>query len=545
MVAIGGSAFSPGAFHWNPRRQSEEFARELRCNDRRTDKLIRCLRLKEWRVLIGASKLSHNFERNVYRYWFRPVIDRNSTYSLIRDYPHKLYNQGTYLHVPYMAGVTTSEGSLEFFTNWHQLRPLSSLERLRFLIRPYLYEFSRSEIIATALDYNYIKRYNSSGYALLGGSYFHNGGQQVNSINSPVVLANKQTASGQYWHEQNIGFERNNNYDIYISPNDYKSKEIARTIDAIGDFLYVAPVIRQLEYHSQSVGQSYLFVFDYKGTRTFGQILLNPYGRSMDLDGQSTASGWLPASPSPTGAIISTETSNYGVAHTDDLFYVLPNDFLPIHSDSSGGVGGGGQMSSHLNGIQLNRDVSNDDNAIRNYVTYLVAFASRISDQQSANNLANWLPFRATDRNYLRFSEQVPQLYKNFHQVDVSYVNEFVSPLEELVNTPLPLFPYEELRDYQMSTIALGIFLLLILITLITIILLMACRNKRRKQDRDVMNLITDDFKQPPPQSSSQPLNGGGGGGGRHGTDTTTHKTTTNDMLEGRTSRMSQRYFEA
>lgn len=487
-IIVGGSALSPAAFHWNPRRQAREFARELRCMAEGSDQIVRCLRLKDWRLLVAASRLSHNFEQNTFRYWFRPVIDRNSTYSLIRDYPAKLYESGHFLRVPLMAGLASHEGSLEFFINWHQLRPLNSLERIRFLIRPYLYEFSRSEIVATTLDYNYVRRYNSTGYALMGGSHFHHNGQQVNTLQTPVVLANRQTASGQFWHEQNIGLERNH-YDVYISPNDYRSKEIVRQIDAIGDFLFVAPAIRQLELHARSVAQTYLFLFDYKGPRSFGHIQLNPYGRSLNLDGEAQTNGWLPSTPTSTGAIISTESSNFGVAHCDDLFYVLPNDFAPLHN-----YRGDAQPSSVSNSIEsgafLNSpasslgSASNDDNVIRNYVTYLVAFATRISEQQASNNLANWLPFRQTDRNYIRFSEQIPTLYKNFHQTDVAFVNELVEPIEELVNTPLPLFPYEELRDFKVSTAALAIMLLLIVLTLAILLMLVLCRRRRNHKQQ-------------------------------------------------------------
>lgn len=514
-VIVGGSAFSPAAFHWNPRRQSREFARELRCMDERSDKIVRCLRLKDWRLLVAASRLSHNFESNTFRYWFRPVIDRNSTYSLVRDFPHQLYASGHFLRVPLMAGVSAHEGSLEFFINWRQLRPLSSLERIRFLIRPYLYEFSRSEIVATTLDYNYVRRYNSTGYALSGGSHFHHNGQQVNSLNTPVVLANRQTASGEFWHEQNIGLERNE-YDVYISPNDQRSKQIARQIDAIGDFLFVAPAIRQLELHSRSVTQTYLFVFDYKGTRSFGHIQLNPYGRALAIDGEAQTNGWLPSTPTSTGAIIGTETSNFGVAHNDDLFYLLPNDFAPLRGPAAAADPYGFRAGAPAG------ESANDDNAIRNYVTYLAAFAARVTEQQASNNLANWLPFRATDRNYIRFSEQLPTLYKNFHQTDVAFVNELVEPIEELVNTPLPLFPYEELRDFEVSTAALAIMLLLVVLTLALVTILIACRRGRaRREPLDVLAPAT---------------------GGRE--PATGASALAETQLDGRLSRLSQRYAE-
>jgi len=495
--------------------------------DERSDRIVRCLRLKDWRLLVAASRLSHNFEQNTFRYWFRPVLDRNSTYSLIRDFPHQLYASGQFLRVPLMAGLSAHEGSLEFFINWHQLRPLNSLERLRFLIKPYLYEFSRSEIVATTLDYNYVRRYNSTGYALMGGSHFHHNGQQVNTLNTPVVLANRQTPSGQFWHEQNIGLERNQ-YDVYISPNDQRSKEIARQVDAIGDFLYVAPAVRQLELHSMSVSQTYMFVFDYKGSRSFGHIQLNPYGRALSIDGEAQTNGWLPSSPTSSGAIISTETSNYGVTHGDDLFYLLPNDFAPLHN-----YRGEAQASSfsvappYPSSATSGSESANDDNVIRNYVTYLVAYASRINEQQASNNLANWLPFRSTDRNYIRFSEQIPTLYKNFHQIDVAFVNELVEPIEELVNTPLPLFPYEELRDLKVSTAALGVMLLLIVITLLVVLILIACRrrNRSRQSGREPLAVLAD---QPFRDLAS----------GVEGTDLA------EAQLEGRLSRLSQRYAQ-
>lgn len=506
--------------------------------DERSDRVVRCLRLKDWRLLIAASRLSHNFESNTFRYWFRPVIDRNSTYSLIRDYPEQLYASGQFLRVPLMAGLTTHEGSLEFFINWQQLRPLSSLERIRFLIRPYLYEFSRSEIVATTLNYNFIQRYNSTGYALMGGSHFHHNGQQINTLNTPVVLSNRLTPSGQFWHEQNIGLERNQ-YDVYISPNDQRSKEIARQIDAIGDFLYVAPVVKQLELHSQSITQTYMFVFDYKGTKSFGHMQLNPYGRSINIDGEVQTNGWLPSQPTSTGAIISTETSNFGVAHNDDLFYVLPNDFAPIHNYRQESQASSLQVSASYpaSAASLSSDSANDDNAIRNYVTYLAAYASRINElQQASNNLANWLPFRVTDRNYIRFSEQIPTLYKNFHQVDVAFVNELVEPIEDLVNTPLPLFPYEELRDFKVSTAALGIMLLLIVLTLLLILILILCRRRRRHRQNGRFETVPMAVNDGAYQPASN--------GAIKASVAEQQQQQQVNTIDGRLSRLSQRYAE-
>lgn len=155
----------------------------------------------------------------------------------------------------------------------------------------------------------------------------------------------------------------------------------------------------------------------------------------------------------------------------------MPNDFAPLA----------------LNSIDASN--LNDENAIRSYVTYLVAFASHINEGASAsqgqgsgnsvsNNLANWLPFRSTDRNYIRFSEQLPTLYKNFRNYDVAFVNELVEPLEDLVNTPLPLFPYEELRDLKISTIGLGLLLAIIVLTLLMVLCFLICARKKRRLRR-------------------------------------------------------------
>lgn len=476
VIAIGGSAFSPAAFQWNPGKQAVEFAEsaEIKCNERKTDRLVNCLRLIDARVLVAASRKSHDFERNSFRFWFRPVVDKNSTHSLIRDSPHALYRRGGFLRVPLMAGLTTSEGSLEFFLHYDRMRAMSSLERIQFLVSPYLYEFARAEIVATTLDYQYVRRLNTTGFALTAGSQLSN--QRVALNSDPIVIATRITSHGAFWHEQNLGLERNN-YDVYISPNDFRSREIVREIDAIGDFLVTAPLIKQLELHSQLVTQTYLFVFDYKGGKSFGHIQLNPNKQSFD--GEVLTNGWLPSSPTSSGALISTETSNFGVAHCDDLFYVLPNDFSPHPGDLRMQANGlTGQLAFAASALATPNNAAsasaagdysaNDDNVIRNYVTYLAAFASRVNEHKSAaNNLANWLPFRATDRNFMRFSEQQPALYKNFHQSDASFVNELVEPIEELVNTPLPLFPYEELRDYKVSTFSLALLLLLLLLTLL------------------------------------------------------------------------------
>ncbi|KAG9510248.1 Neuroligin-4, Y-linked [Fragariocoptes setiger] len=515
VIAIGGSAFSPAAFHWNPRRQAHEFARELRCPDtQHTDQIIRCLRLKDWRVLMATSRLSHNYEQNTHRLWFRPVLDRNSTYSLLRDLPHALYAQGNALNVPLMMGVAASEGTLEVLGAWRYLRRMGTFERMRYLIRPYLYEFARAEILATALEWNYVKRYvNSSGNALSGGTYT---ALSNAPITAPLTHAlNPLTGEmmfvpGSGAHVPPAGQE----YDILVAPNDVKSKVLARTCDAIGDFLHVAPVVRQLELHAQLVGATYAFVFDYRGQRSFGHVLLEPeHANDASGTGHQVA-----------GALVSTHTTNYGVAHGDDLFYLMPNAFGGYYSSPFAGVNtnfvpNSGAASSSVTSTghlttSPHQDQRQDDNVVRNYVTYLCTFVARFQNAQAANNLAHWVPFRHTDRQWMRFSESVPQTFKNFHQLDVSFVNEFVSPLEELVNTPLPLFPYEDLRDYQMSTWALAILLALILLTLAILACVMACvRRRARRRTAQMQQLVAFGEPSSPPPTPPKSINDHSGNG--------------------------------
>ena len=74
----------------------------------------------------------------------------------------------------------------------------------------------------------------------------------------------------------------------------------------LSDLLYISPSHRLARLHSALGGQVWMFAFEYEGIKSFGTIQKNA---------------------------AQVTKNSYGVTHMDDLFYVLPNEY--INEDSN------------------------------------------------------------------------------------------------------------------------------------------------------------------------------------------------------------------
>ena len=83
-VSVGGSVFAPWAFKDNPAKQARDFGSFFGC-DIKTDHLVECLRKVDVDALLAKSR--ERDDRNTQPYRFRPVIDRNTSAAIIKDYP--------------------------------------------------------------------------------------------------------------------------------------------------------------------------------------------------------------------------------------------------------------------------------------------------------------------------------------------------------------------------------------------------------------------------------------------------------------------------
>lgn len=185
--------FSPWAIEDNPVQQAREFGYHFSC-DWRTDRLVDCLRYQDLGSLIAAQN-ERDWENNLQRFWFKPVVDRNSTTSaILRDFPLQLYNQGSFNRKPYMLAGTTYEGSLEFYLQAPRLKQFPDLaHKIGFLIRPFLKDYVNEEILASAFEYQYFNRTVQN--VILGP--LSSGGGPNSLLDSPFSLSSQYNSLAQ------------------------------------------------------------------------------------------------------------------------------------------------------------------------------------------------------------------------------------------------------------------------------------------------------------------------------------------------------------
>jgi len=149
-------------------------------------------------ALLGKSR-DRDWDNNIQKYWFRPVVDRNvSSSAILKDYPLSLYQNGRYKQCPYIVGFTRNEGSLEYYLQYDRVQSRGTIEgKIAFLIRPFLKDWASEDIIASAIKYQYFSR-NQSRNAL--NSQYSNAptNQRLNSIpNNRQLPYNQQQQSYQ------------------------------------------------------------------------------------------------------------------------------------------------------------------------------------------------------------------------------------------------------------------------------------------------------------------------------------------------------------
>lgn len=171
-IQSSGSVFTPWAFQEDPYYQAWTFAKIFNCwTDSRS--LIRCLRERSASELISAASSNG--------YWFRPVVDKNLTRPLLKDFPRNLYERGEFARVPLLSGLVRNEGTLDYYKRYHLIKNSQNGNNkwaIEELIRPYVRRFTNLKVISTAIDYNYIQKYNNSMMGANRGGY----GRQSGSI---------------------------------------------------------------------------------------------------------------------------------------------------------------------------------------------------------------------------------------------------------------------------------------------------------------------------------------------------------------------------
>ena len=154
----------------------------------------------------------------------------------------------------------------------------------------------------------------------------------------------------------------------------------------MSDFMYIAPMDYVARLHSSLGGQVWMFAFEYEGTKSFGPIQKNAAQVSR---------------------------MSYGVTHMDDVFYVMPNEY--IHDKAS----------------PPERQVAN---------TYSTLMTELIRQNKIPNyNSYGWQQYTAQTPNYLIWTRNAiqpvghPVQYPadGYHTVTSDFFNGLISELLE------------------------------------------------------------------------------------------------------------------
>ena len=219
----------------------------------------------------------------------------------------------------------------------------------------------------------------------------------------------------------------------------------------LGDFLYIAPADYVARLHSAMGGQVWMFAFEYEGTKSFGTIQKNT-------------------------AQVSKNT--YGVTHMDDLFYVLPNEYI---NEASNNV--------------------NNDKQVANTYSGVLSLLARQGTIPYVSGSYGWQQYTPQNPNYLRWSRNAnvpvsqianqPQL--GYRTAYSDFFNGFIFELQEKTRRYPTPFPYREHEAYKAATWSLFGFILLLILVLIAIVAVLIVKRKKnnelkllRKNDREL-----------------------------------------------------------
>jgi hypothetical protein len=208
----------------------------------------------------------------------------------------------------------------------------------------------------------------------------------------------------------------------------------------MGDFLYLAPSDYVARLHSSIGGQAWMFAFEYEGTKSFGPIQRNAPQVSA---------------------------KSYGVTHMDDIFYLLPNEYI------------------------LDSNNQNNDKQIANiYAKLITTLVQTGTIPPGSYGTYGWQQYTPHNPNYLLFPrvasnpvaitpQQANQGYRTSY---ADFFNGFIFELQDkTARYPTP-FPYSEYKSYQAATWSLVGFVLLIILILIIIIAVLLVKRKRKQE---------------------------------------------------------------
>ncbi|RWS05335.1 Venom carboxylesterase-6-like protein, partial [Dinothrombium tinctorium] len=149
-ISVSGTVFSPWAIQYEPRNNSIELARRVKCSISSSEKMIACLRETPLNEILEKG---HDLS-------FAPSVDQSNSKSLLRDDPKILYQNGDFTNVRHLFGLTESEGALDYFWRSEQIKSYNRTEKIRQLLQPYSRPYSNLNVIASIVHYNYFGRVN-------------------------------------------------------------------------------------------------------------------------------------------------------------------------------------------------------------------------------------------------------------------------------------------------------------------------------------------------------------------------------------------------
>jgi hypothetical protein len=157
----------------------------------------------------------------------------------------------------------------------------------------------------------------------------------------------------------------------------------------MGDFLYLTPSDYVARLHSSFGGQVWMFGFQYKGTKPFGPIQRNAPQVSA---------------------------KSYGVTHMDDIFYLLPNEYI------------------------LDTNNQNNDKQIANiYVKLMITLIQTGTIPPGSYATYGWQQYTPYNPNYLLFSRTalnpiaiIPQQANEGYRTSYAdFLNGFIFKLKD------------------------------------------------------------------------------------------------------------------
>ena len=232
----------------------------------------------------------------------------------------------------------------------------------------------------------------------------------------------------------------------------------------LSDFLYIAPADYVARLHSSVGGQAWMFVFEYMGTKSFGTIQKNTAQISRN---------------------------NYGVSHMDDIFFLLPNEYI---SDNSG-VG--------------------NERSVANTYSSTLSLLARTGTIPIYGGAFGWQQYTPQNPNYLRWANGAPQPVAinaqqpqlGFRTAYSDFFNGFIFEIQEKSKRYPTPFPYKEHEAYKAATWSLFGFILLLILVLIAIVAVLCLRRNKKNELKLLrktiekwkkgLTLLNNHFKQP------------------------------------------------